>query len=836
MLSFLLGALALGQEAPPNDTVDIGGRSVALVWPGPAAPEVTWPTVEVGGLRFGVLPDGSLGRPARVDGSWSDAKLRYAPGSEKATPYRCLVILIERWTFLDISKGPVVRRRGTLEPFLIEEIEQGLARFKALAEASAGNRISIKFDVMRDQDPGFTILDKWSFPGPTRFDATTPPDPNNFVSQLVIDRVGPRFNDERFDSDTPGYRGPFSSVFVIHAGLVDGSANFWVDNTPVTLLSHSTISQDKIGLSLPSALFSSWQNHVAGLSQGPSFMKVGRILDRFTARPDWVGGGEWATLAEAAARRERPKGEPPALADAPEGASVWMADGRLAARPEAVSALRAALPNWKDPVVWAPSSAGPVALVPVTGSPASAVRALGLEPPTVQAKSEPRQVGTTIGDHEAKLETGADGKNFWRVTQTGITARGDFLFADVTGSSARSAKFLVRTESPGAVLVKVLGPDRKTPVARHLIVGEAPPLGDCTDDADLSDARVPNDGQWHQVAVPLPVGSTEFIVAPYAAGFLERPTFGPSTLDLAEFETSADSAPTPKPYKFDFVPGTEDWTMNALTQGNENDRLRACVFLARNPNPSSVSVLAPMLRSGDPVLALMAGFAVSRTEGDEAWSAIKTALEQGPFDHNRRFAAMWLAQRPDPAMGASLGLMTARSASARLEAVRALAAIKEESADVILIAMMANEPDPGVRVEIARLANLENSLVNRRLLFAALNDESQWVRTTCLLRLIQSPDAKTRREAFQGVRDPAVGIRLALLAAMAEDPDDFYRPALRVAVTDREARVRAAALRALAKQPGPVSRAEVANVAKDTDVEVAAAYAALAKAKGLEGP
>jgi HEAT repeat protein len=260
------------------------------------------------------------------------------------------------------------------------------------------------------------------------------------------------------------------------------------------------------------------------------------------------------------------------------------------------------------------------------------------------------------------------------------------------------------------------------------------------------------------------------------------------------------------------------------------------LYLAHNPDPNAVNVLAPMLRSGDPVLALMAGFAVSKTEGDEAWSAIKDALEQGPFDHNRRFAAMWLAKRPDPAMGASLGLMTARSASARLEAVRALAAIKEESADVILIAMMANEPEPGVRVAIAKSANLENNLVNRRLLFAALNDESQWVRATCLLRLIQSPDAKIRREAFQGVRDPAIGIRLALLAAMAEDPDDSYRPALRVAVTDREARVRAAALRAFATQPGPVSKAEVANVANDPDVEVAAAYAALAKAKGLDGP
>jgi HEAT repeat protein len=836
MLSFLLGVLSVVQEASPPETVDVGGRAVPLTWPGPSAPQIDRPKVDIGGTRFEVLPDGSLGRPLRIDGSWADAKLKYAPGAERTDTYRCLVVLIERWTVLDVSSGRVIRRRGTLEPFLVEEIEQGLARFKALAEAAADNRVHLKFDVARDQDPGFTILEGPPSLGPISYGPTTPADPASLVSQIIVERVAPRFNDETFDTDSPGYRGPYSSVFVVHAGLIAATTTVWVDNTPVTVIGHSTVTQDKVALGLPSALFAFWQNHVAGLSLGREFMETGPPRQRFTARPDWTGGGAWPDLAVAAAQRRRPNGIASAIGPGPEGASVWLTGSGLAVRPEAVGAVRSVLKGWQEPTQWASTPSGPVVLAPVPAGGGSAIQALRIEPPAGRTSLEPRSVGSTVGDWEARLETDRDGQTFWRVTQTGISSRGNFLLGDVAGSGARSAKFRIRTDFEGGTVAEVLGPDRTTPLVRLAVCGSIPHIVDAPRDVVLLDARAPSDGQWHTVTVPLPDGATEVVIGPYAPGLLERPVFGPSVIDLAGFEASAEPCPQPRTFAPPPTALTDEAALAALAGGNDEERTQACLHFVLHPNPDAVPALAPLLRSANPVVALLAGWAVAKAGGNDGWTAIKSALEQGPFDHNRRFAATRLAEQPDAAMGASLGLMTAKSPSARLAAARALAAIKEESADVILIAMMANEPDPGVRMVIAQSANLENALVNRRLLFAALNDESQWVRATCLLRLIQSPDPKTRQEAFQGLRDPAVGVRLLLLDAMTKDPDEAFRPALRAAVTDRDPRVRAAALRAFAAQPGPVSKAEVANAANDLDPDVAAAYAELVKAKGLDGP
>jgi hypothetical protein len=163
--------------------------------------------------------------------------------------------------------------------------------------------------------------------------------------------------------------------------------------------------------------------------------------------------------------------------------------------------------------------------------------------------------------------------------------------------------------------------------------------------------------------------------------------------------------------------------------------------------------------------------------------------------------------------------------------------MESEQASVVASATLGGaEPDPAVRFAIVSKPRPESGLFARRLLFAAVNDESEWVRTASYLALIDSVIDEIRNDALRGVRDPSVGVRLAVLKAMEERKRDHYRPALRIAVVDAEPIVRAAALRAFASQPGEVTLAEVQNTVGDTSPLVKRALQELAKAKGLQIP
>jgi hypothetical protein len=160
----------------------------------------------------------------------------------------------------------------------------------------------------------------------------------------------------------------------------------------------------------------------------------------------------------------------------------------------------------------------------------------------------------------------------------------------------------------------------------------------------------------------------------------------------------------------------------------------------------------------------------------------------------------------------------------------------EKAAVVASATLSTGDPDPLVRYTIVSKARPGSELYARRVLWAAVNDESEWVRAASYLSLIDSPIAEFREQALRGVRVDSVAVKLALLRAMERDPKDHYRSALRFAVVDSQAVVRALALRAFAVQSGEVALAEIQNTLNDPSPLVHSALVYLAAKKGLQLP
>lgn len=206
----------------------------------------------------------------------------------------------------------------------------------------------------------------------------------------------------------------------------------------------------------------------------------------------------------------------------------------------------------------------------------------------------------------------------------------------------------------------------------------------------------------------------------------------------------------------------------------------------------------------------------------------------GPFDHCREFAADLLGPQKDVSNLQGFTQMAFRpSWQARRAGAMAMAQLPGDAPARSLMLFFKNI-DPEVRYAAASGANAKLDEVARDLLFGVVNDEIDEVRYLCAVRLLEATNTAFRDEALKAVRDESKWVRLGLLDHFRKHPNETFRQSLRLAVTDSSPEVRTAALAAFAVLPGKVEKAEVANCATDPDPRVAAAYRALAAAKGFE--
>lgn len=863
----LVAALALSRQDanPGQQKVKILGREVPVEFPTGGPFNASTPSISWKEWKLEVRPDGTIGRRFLVDGGWGDYKSLYAKSqlSQERRPYRIKVMVVQYTTIIETSQTGVVRqRRGSIDSDDMETIAKSLATFKGMIEAATAGALDVMIDADLDNDP-VVQLESMGSDRPPASDkliklGSWPKAQVPFGPAYIAQDIAPQFNDEKFDTDDGVYHGPYDGVFVIHGGLA-GCTTALVDQTPVTTLSYYE-GDYPVKEELPIQLFEAWKGQL-GLSaagaKGSSFTDC-RSGSRY---PNVEGGPYFQALVGASFSRN--KSTTPGPLDAKTASAGALA--RLAwADPDRafgtavhvqmadVVADRFSRDNVKV-TAWRMTPNGPVLeFADVTEQEVSSALAVS---DAQKWTAESPKPGTAVGEYECTVSASANGGQTLDIKQKGTICRGYVIAYSGRGVDLKpevtNLNLDAKLSSDENVALGLYSGTTK--VGTVLLGGDVPGPKERPGESHLIDRSIPADDQWHKVSIPLRewfalLPLTEIRVeAPYKCRY-ERLTRGPASIGISDISfgpaLAEAGSPAPRSTTLDELlkigpdPTEEQKALilATLKSPSATPKLTALSLLKKVKLPEAVPLLSEISQSASIPYALLSIEALGFQDTSESWAQIRQTVEHGTFDHNRRFAAVEITKKPDPAMAAALNFMATRSKHARLEAVRALGRLKTTSAAVFMATIMNLEPEPSIRLEIAMSADPNVGPLAKRLLYSAVNDPSQWVRMACYASLIDASDKSIQDEALLGVRAETVGVRMYLLEVMKSRAKDAYRPALRIAVTDPVPAVRAAALNAFATQTGPVDPNEVKNVFTDKDPGVQQALAHLASIKGFKVP
>ncbi len=324
-------------------------------------------------------------------------------------------------------------------------------------------------------------------------------------------------------------------------------------------------------------------------------------------------------------------------------------------------------------------------------------------------------------------------------------------------------------------------------------------------------------------------------------------TTGPLHIDRFEMLPSVPSGAqtfalaAPKPERFTW-PGEQsngaaiEQLKRIFDQGSTTERLSALYKLQTLKLPGSEEHILGRLRSGFYLEAALGAKALNNQEQVAARQGLSLTLLRGPFDFNRMFAAAELRNSSNSGiLPAASAMMLSENWRPRVAAAELTMLTKAPESGLLVTAMM-DDPNPCVRTAIVKSADLSNDGLARRILFAAVNDTSLWVRATAYARMLECPIPELFQEALRGVRDTSPFVKANLLRAMTDNPKPAYRESIPWGVLDEDASVRSQALRALAVQEGAVTLEEIEPAYADSSEAVQLALIDLAVAKSLTLP
>jgi hypothetical protein len=900
-------------------TVDVGGRQVAVTVPaarGPFGPET--PHVEIGGWKFQVRSDGNLGVRYRTDGGWGEVAESYPAVATKAASapeYRIKVFVLDNTMVLEHGRDGVWRERyGSMSPAQKDEIYASLARMKALAETATEGRVRVTFDVVVDSDLLFRVARAGEAtehrPPPTavtRMAVGARPEPAGLLGpSWVYDEIGPRVNNDLFEGEDKRYRGPYSSVFVVHATRIWDAATYVVDRTPVSTISWATFTEREPGTALSIQLFYAWLQHLdvsadaslrdsamtAHLPTGDVLPTVPHVFDTPVSTSLLKNGNRLQApgFGDGVAPREfgktdfsvsdarnydveklpplRGEGAQTLIGWVPQSSALVAPAGEYTAVHPSVAARYMEANAGAMPVGRIGNADGGWDYVLFSGAEKkdNDLAALGLEVgslPALLIEGPAPTTGTIalaptcVGEFQATVSNDPTVGQVVTVLEQGSDRRGHVVLASSPGlikvEEDTALSFRASCDISDAYVLRVVTASGKSLDA--MIFGSAAVPAERDGTGEVVDARRRPGPFWNEFVVPIGALAGETVTEiqlapPRYASYYARESDGSKSLKIGalSFGPGAATEPQGDPPNAEVAwlaqldgaldPQAVQRVRTALQSGDLDVRLNALGALNRTKNEDLIPDVAPHTSSGSPGEAYLAVRALMHQDVDRAWSGIAHSALRGPFGMNYMFAADALGAKKENVTLEVLGVpLLSLSWRARWAAVRSVNQIDTEQAAVVASATLgAPDPEPIVRFEIVAKDRPASGLFARRLLFAAVNDESEWVRATSYLKLIDSETAEIRDQALRGVRDESVAVRLAILAAMARAPKEHYRSALRTAVVDQQAVVRAAALRAFAVQPGAVVAAEVQNTLADRNPLVRAALLELAKAKGIEVP
>lgn len=822
-------------QAPQPDAVpvvDLGWRKAALTWPGTPGPiQPGTPSLEVGEFKW-ETDRGGLGRRYLVDGGWQDVASLYAKldANRTAPVWHVRAIVHTRAALIDRA-GTVSQRRSSLERRQLNELADALARFKALVEVETRGAVKVEIQASLDED---LLL----------YDLTREGVLDTGAGGRVLPSVGEHLladatwlvNDDPFDTDDKVYRGPYESVFVFHPALWAGEDP---SSGPLTVVNFYRLASLGTQEALPRFLLAAWRGHVrAGAGRNGARLGVDDAFDPEASLVDArVAPGTALTALRSPAneaaynalRFGAPEAPQPATAEqlaqdpwklvAPQpaldaepsesrpvhqaGALAAFAGGQVTLRGLATDQAQA----WADwPELQAPSTAPPQPLLP-----------------------------RAWGSFEVK-EAVLDGQPGFVVTDSGLFRGGAAALARWSEPQRGWLSARVRTSGDDGLALQLVGPNGQW-LKRVVLSGAWSAVSEMPDATyAIEDARERGEGfrtVWVNLA-DTPTSELRVTPAPYGE-FRERVGVGPSALEISAIRVSEEGPgivmkEPPQPLAPQVAP-TE-----AIADSNPEVQLVGLAALAQSPDPTTVPTLAKLAMSPNPATSYLAMRALQAAATPEAQLAIVRAAERPTFDHVERFAALCTPNEQAVAVGGILARLFGSSSwqSART-AAHTLERLGTRESRLILMTFLLRG-DSRVRATAAAALDPNQPMEAGKLLYHAVNDTSQQVRSLCYRALLRSTLPDARAEGQKGVRDEAVGVRLDLLAEMLARKSADDRQAIRLAVVDRSPRVRAAALRALAAQPGDVVVGEFQNTLNDPDARVQRSLAELAQAKRIALP
>jgi len=888
--------LTLSAFTQPEGPIRIGTRDVHLVFPSTPKSASIPPSaahISQGAWNFLVFPNGQIGRRYQSDGLWGQARALWAAASTREGPkstWKVKVFLLTRADILDVGSDGMYRvRRSTIETNQLDSVYRELALFKVAAEGWSGGRLSLQFDVAIDNEPfrwrtdeSLQALLRQEFAPRINgaiFETDDKVDRGPYDSVFAISALPTTGLD--FDAAI-GQPMSFVSYYVEGGSDEEGAlavhlTNKWVGHVARGAKRQGFRVDDQSVLSSSREFLDPGRFMTDGMWQVVS-NRTDPSDPAFVARrwpQDTVSGKPWNEVAGDTAIK-LPFVQTPDAKDMSGSFSVPR-EGKCWATLFAADLIAGSIIN---PVAVGQITA-PLAteiLFSIPGVDAITPSTLGKPVEGTLAWYEPRPPENATFDLRPK----SYGNFVAQVVQD--DTKGPCI--EVTETKGTRSGSVVLFESPEGVLID---PSKNTVLEFGVLPSSSESYrllflaanGDVIAEIGLGSGQRPpaetgqaspapfvplKTGEWNSIAINLAdwqiqaadkrAPSAVVLTRPRWADFWERQVGGTATVRIAGFKVrplgagevvaapvlqrppSAAEARAAQTIAMREPLSDSDKVLlrELLVEKNELVRLNACAVLTRAAWTEAVPMLIDQAKSASPQIAQMAMKALAHQNTNEAWGAILLITGRGPFDFNQHYAAEALAGKPEEPIGPPLtSLMTTKSYHARAAAARTLGRIPGEGPAILRISML-QEIDPYVRFAVTQGSNVSVELVNRRLLWASVNDSSEAVRAASLLELMKSPIAEYKSEGFKGIRNESKPIRLFLLDQFKVAPSEAQRPALQLAVTDASAVVRAKALEVLAELPGAIQLTEIENTLRDVDPRVQRALLDLAKKKALTLP
>lgn len=276
----ILAVVALIPQA--QFTTKLAGKDVKWSYARVAIPEIS-PEVKTWD-GWGNLQRAEAGLPYQfpryTGGTGSDLVPSHAAVTAATPAWKLKVVIFTRSDIMDRDlNGVLVTRRTTIEPFQLDEILKGIARFGGLVENQSQGLLRIDFHVEIDSEPMKS----------DRFASET------FGSDFASSYFEPRINGPGFVSEDGVYRGPFNSVIYIHPGFTNPEgANTIVNGTQVSGISVTTAENLTDLSDLDSLLFDTWRLQVRRSVTD----RTGNVEPQFPGWPLIVKTSEWSAAEE----------------------------------------------------------------------------------------------------------------------------------------------------------------------------------------------------------------------------------------------------------------------------------------------------------------------------------------------------------------------------------------------------------------------------------------------------------------------------------------------------------------------------------------------------------